>query len=120
MKQLKHPTLWFLSPGANPGHRGPHRRLHVAPPLVHVAGHLRLPPCHRCLPHPIRVAQSLWHDAAWAQPGSRLLLLLGAQRVLRHPVWTHGGHQAPQVLDGTATDEPVGHLLSVLPVHLHG
>lgn len=106
-------------PGSHPGHGRTHWRLHVASPLVHVARHLRLPPRHRRLPHPVRVAQPVRHDAARTQPRPGLLLLVGAQRVLRHSVREDGGHQAAEVLDGPAADEPVGHLLPVLSVHLH-
>lgn len=108
-----------LRPGSYPRHSGTHRCLHVASPLVHVARHLRLPPRHRRLPHPVRVAQPVWYDASWTQPRTGVLLLLGAQRVLRHSLREDGGHQATEMLDRPPADEPLGNLLSVLPVHLH-
>lgn len=105
--------------GSYSWHRCTHRSLHVAPPLVHVARHLRLPPRHRRLPHPVRVAQPVRYDAPWTQPRPGVLLLLRAQRVLRYSLWEDGGHQAPEVLDRSSANELVGHLLSVLSVHLH-
>lgn len=112
--------VMFCCSGSHSGHSCAHRRLHVAASLVHVVGHLRLTPCHCRLPHPVRVAQSVWHDATRTQPRPRLFFLVGSQRVLRHPVREDGGHQAAQVLDGPPADEPVGHLLPLLSVHLHG
>lgn len=130
-----HPPPWFPAPPPPPaplltpppappagpysGHGCSHRGLYVAPPLVHVVGHLRLSPRHRRFPHPVRVAQPVRVDPAWAGPGPRLLAVLRSHRVLRNPVREDGVHQDAQVLDGPSADEPVGHLLPLLPLHLH-
>lgn len=106
-------------PGSHSWHGCTHRGLYVASTLVNVARHLCLPPRHRRLPHPVRVAQPVRYDAAWTQQRPGVLFLLRAQRVLRYSLWEDGGHQAPEVLDRSPADEPVGHLLSVLSVHLH-
>lgn len=86
--------------GSESGHGGSHWRLHVAPALVHVGGHLRHAAPHGALPHPVRVEQPLRHDAARQEQAARLLLLLRPQPLLRHIVRPHRRHQ------GTASRAP--------------
>lgn len=113
------PSRPHLCPGSYSRHSCTHWCLHVASALVHVAWHLCLSPRHRHLPHLVWVVQPVWYDATWTQPRPGVLLLLSSKCVLRHSLRENGGHQAAKVLDRPPADEPLGHLLSVLSVHLH-